>query len=286
MMRTSLPNFSYEQPKTIEEALKLVVQHQDTFCFMAGGTDLLVDMRAGLKAPKVVIDLKSISELQELSYKEGIGLRIGATVTATRLLKEPRLPTHYRCLYDSISDFCDAILRSRATIGGNICTASPAADSVPPLLVLGAKLEIVGPKGKRELPLKEFFQGVKQSSLAADEILTTILLPNFPEGCPNKYMKMKRGAEDLAVVGTAGLHHPDGKVLLAYSSVAPTPVLIDITDQISKGNNLTEKIELAVEIALKNISPITDVRGGEEYRKNMVDITTRFVLSEILGGTH
>ncbi len=283
-MRISLPEFSYERPKTIEEALKLVVQYQDDFCFIAGGTDLIVDMRAGLKAPKVVIDLKSIKELQELSYKEGVGLRIGATVTADRLLKEPRLQTHYKCLYDSIADLCDAILRSRATIGGNICTASPAADSVPSLLVLETNVEIIGPKGKRELALKDFFKGVKQSSLAADEILTTIILPDFPKGCPSKYMKMKRGAEDLAVVGTAGFHHPDGKVLLAYSSVAPTPVLLDVTDQISKCKDLTEKIELAVEIALKNVSPITDVRGGEEYRKNMVDITTRFVLSEILGG--
>lgn len=114
--------------------------------------------------------------------------------------------------------------------------------------------------------------------------MTSINIPDFPEGSPSRYYKMKRGAEDLAVVGTAGMRYQDGKVLMAYSSVAPTPVLIAITDRISQFKTIAEKVDASVNLALEAVKPISDVRGSEEYRKHLVDVTTRFVVNDILGG--
>lgn len=280
----SLPDFSFKRPKTLKEAIDLLDQHRGKCVILAGGTDLISDMRARVKVPEVVIDIKNIEELVKVTYTPGKGLHIGAAAPINDVLKEPAVEKRYRCLYDSLSDLCDAIIRYRATIGGNICTASPAGDSAPSLLVLGASVEIQGPGGTRIIDLQDFFLGVKKNSLAQNEIVKAILVPDFPEGSLSRYYKMKRGAEDLAVVGTAGIHHQDGKVLLAYSSVAPKPVLVDVTDKINQGKTLDEKADLAVNMALETVKPISDVRGSAGYRKHLVDITTRFVLMEILGG--
>ncbi|MHA1448641.1 MAG: FAD binding domain-containing protein [Candidatus Hodarchaeales archaeon] len=168
---------------------------------------------------------------------------------------------------------------------GNICTASPAGDSAPSLLVLEALVEIAGMDGIRTVAISEFFTGVKKNCLKKGEIVTKIIIPELPAGTKSRYIKMKRGAEDLAVVGTAGIRYPDGRVYLAYSSVAPVPVKVDVTEEFKDNRISEESINTAVKKVLDHVSPISDVRGGKEYRNHLVDISTRFVLNEILGGS-
>ncbi|MHA2296525.1 MAG: FAD binding domain-containing protein [Candidatus Hodarchaeales archaeon] len=283
-MSTSLPEFRFNRPDTLEEAINILNQYKENGCLLAGGTDLVTDMRARIKVPEVIIDLKGITELSEISYEEGKGLRVGATATVNDILNQPVLKERYLCLHDSLSNLCDAILRQRATVGGNICTGSPAGDSAPSLLVLRAQVEIQGQSNTRRVEIRDFFTDVKKTCVKIGEIVTAIIVPDLPIGTPSRYYKMKRGAEDLAVVGTAGIKYPDETILLSYSSVAPTPILIDVTEKIIAGSTLSDKLDAAVEEATKNIHPITDVRGSADYRSHLVDVTTRFVLDYLIGG--
>lgn len=284
-MRNSLPDVDYERPETMEELLKLITNPDISYSVLAGGTDLIIDIRSENKTPQLIIDLKGIKELQDITQSEGKGLQIGATATINDILKKNATLKKYTCLLDACSDLGDSILRSRATMGGNICTASPAGDSAPALIVLDARVEIAGIDGLRVVTISDFFTGVKKNCLKKGEIITKIIIPDIPQEIKSRYMKMKRGAEDLAIVGVAGIHFPDGKTTLAYSSVAPIPVKVDVTEEFKEGKVTENSIETAVKKALSHVSPISDVRGGKEYRNHLVDISTRFILNDILGGS-
>ena len=290
VFHTLLPEFEYFRPKTLDEALELLNKYGEDAKILAGGTDLLVDMRMRIKKPKYVIDIKGIKELHVLKYEEGKGLTIGATVTLSELVNNKIVKEKYYVLWDAVRQIADEHLRMRATLIGNICNASPAADSAPALLVLKAKVNIASVDGQRTIEIKDFFKWVKKTVLKPNEMVTSIFIPEPPKDAKGRYLKFVRSAEDLALVGIAGLvaypRDPEKRIVrLAYSSVAPTPVVVEEVEELFKQNRpLSELVEEAVKIVMNKVSPITDVRATKELRQHMVEYGTRYLLKTLLEG--
>lgn len=282
-----LPKFDYFAPQTLQETFELLEKHGQESKLMAGGTDLIVTLRARERIPKNVIDIKGVKELQELSYDEKRELNIGAAVTLNRLIHYDAARKNLPILIEAASTIADSQIRNRATLAGNICNASPAADSAPALLVLEATVNIASRKQKRTVPIREFFTGVKRTILANNEIVTSITVPTPPKGSTGGYLKARRTVgEDLAVVGVGGLVTPTGNagksVRLAYASVAATPVRALEAEKIfGSSKPLDELLDQAMSIVRKTVSPISDVRGGKEYRANLVEVLTRRLIRQL-----
>jgi len=280
---TSLPEFEFKSPNILKEVLSLLNIHRSDAVILAGGTDLLPELRHRIKCPKVIIDIKKIPELNELNLSDKF-LNIGAAVPIAKVLSFPKLESLFTALYQSLQDFCDEILRNRATIGGNIATSSPAADSAGPLLVFDAIIEINSiSKGKHTVKLENFFKGVKTNCLEPDELITRIRLPIPEVETKSAYFKMKRGAEDIALVGVAGASNKT-RTVFAYSAVAPTPILINASAILAQNRNQTKEdlFQLIWNQIQGRIQPISDVRSGKEYRFHIAEIYTRKMLQEFL----
>jgi len=253
----------------------------------AGGTDLLVNMRARVEHAKNLIDLKKVKELQQLSYDEKRGLSIGACVSLNRLIQDKNVAKIYPILREAAESIADFQIRNRATLVGNICNASPAADSAPALLVLDAAVNIESRKGTRKLPIRDFFAGVKKTVLASNEIVTSVQVPTPPAGSRGSYLKARRTlGEDVAVVGVGGLLLPNGGSMaqfrIAYASVAPTPVRVFEAEKIfQSGKSVDQLLMEAMPIIMRTVSPISDVRSGKEYRANLVRVLTHRLVSEL-----
>ncbi|MEW6592923.1 MAG: xanthine dehydrogenase family protein subunit M [Candidatus Hadarchaeota archaeon] len=277
-----LPEFDYMQPRSIGDLMSILSKHGDAK-LMAGGTDLLVLMRDRIIRPGLVVDVKKIEELHELSWDERSGITIGAAVTVNELLASEIIREKYRALWDAASELADPTLRNRATLAGNICNASPAADSAPALLVHGADVVVMSARGSRIIPIEEFFKGVKKTALAPGEFVKCINIAN-PGTARSAYMKWKRTwGEDLALVGVAALVGDSGVVRLAYSSAGPTPILLELRDVFDGVGPLEEKIEKASKNVPGGICPINDVRCAAEYRTHIATVLTKRVLRKLMG---
>ncbi|MDI6884084.1 MAG: xanthine dehydrogenase family protein subunit M [Hadesarchaea archaeon] len=284
-----IPKFDYFRPKTTEELVNLLAKYGEDAKMFVGGTDLLVLMRDKLIRPKYVIDLKGIEELHEFSYDEKRGLRIGATVTLNELLESDVVKERFGVLWSAAGALADPTIRNRGTLVGNICNASPAADTAPALLVLDAEVEVAGKGGERTIPIRDFFMDVKRTSLKPEEFVKAVRIPNPPAGAKGGYYKWGRTrGEDLAVVGVAALVVNSGKriVRVALSSVFKTPLRVPEVEKVFEEEGpLDEQIERAVSVVQEKIAPITDVRGGKEYRLHMAGVLTRRALKELFGGS-
>ncbi|HXZ97874.1 MAG TPA: xanthine dehydrogenase family protein subunit M [Candidatus Acidoferrum sp.] len=284
-----LPKFDYFGPQTLQETIELLDKHGRDAKLLAGGTDLIVSLRAREQHPKSIIDIKGVKELHELSFDEKRGLTVGAAVNLNRLIHYDAVSKNYPLLGEAVSTIGDYEIRNRATLVGNICNGSPAADSAPALLVLDANVSIASRKGKRTVPLREFHTGVKKTVLASNELATSINVPTPPEGYKGGYLKGRRTVgEDLTVVGVGGLVAHGGKsgnsVRLAYASVAPTPVRAFEAEKIFESNKpLNDLLDQAMPLVRKAVSPISDVRGGKDYRANLVEVLTRRLLRQLWG---
>lgn len=280
-----LPKFGYIRPSTVKELVSALAKHKADAKIIAGGTDLVVLLRDKIVRPNYVIDVKGINELCKLSWNEKRGLTIGAAVTLNELLSSDIVKQKFGVLWRAASTLADPTIRNRATLVGNICNASPAADTAPALLVLDAKVEVVGRRGKRTVAIKDFFKGVKKTALQPGEFVRAVRVPNPPVGARGDYLKWGRTAgEDLSVVGVAALVADSEKLVrVALSSVAPTPLLVpDVESAFRDGGSLDEKIERAVSIVQSKISPISDVRCCKEYRLYMAGVLTKRVLKQLL----
>jgi carbon-monoxide dehydrogenase medium subunit len=282
-----LPKFDYFAPQTLQETFELLEKHGREAKLLAGGTDLIVSLRAREQRPKSLIDIKGVKELHELSFDERIGLAVGAAVSLNRLINHEAASKNYPLLKDAVSTIGDYEIRNRATLVGNICNGSPAADSAPALLVLDASVNIASQKGRRTVPLREFYAGVKKTVLASNELATSVTVPTPPKGYRGGYLKGRRTVgEDLTVVGVGGLVVPVSKggrsVRLAYASVAPTPVRALEAEKVFESiKPLDDLLEQAMPIVRKTVSPISDVRGGKDYRANLVEVLTRRLLRQL-----
>ncbi len=222
-----LGNFEYLRIRSIEEGCRALADAPGESAVLAGGTDLLVEIRNGIRSPQLLIDVKGLESLDAFEQNT-TRTRIGASVSLNALIEQRAFREAHPALSEALLSIGTYQLRNRATLAGNLCNASPAADSAPVLLVLGAEVEIVGPDTHRTLPLARFFTGVKKTALQPGEIVTAILIPERP-GLRTAFRKQQRiRGHDLAVVNVAGAFSAqDGTVTLAIGSCAPTPVVLD-----------------------------------------------------------
>ncbi len=268
----------YESPETIEVAVALLAAEGQMARVFAGGTDLLVQMKEELVEPALLVDIKKISETRLIAIDPD-QVRIGAAVTGAELGENEQLKAMWPGVVEAVELIGSAQVQGRATIGGNLCNASPAADSVPALIAAEARAVIAGPDGIREVPVGEFLTGPGQTSLGLGEFVTSITLPKPPEHGGDAYLRfIPRTEMDIAVVG-AGLSvvlNPDGTCAaarLALGAVAPTARLVEAASEIMVGNKLDDTVLEALSAAAsETCSPIDDKRGTIEFRTKVAGV--------------
>jgi len=285
-----LPAFDYECPDTYEEVYRALTQNANGSKALGGGTDLFVQMRDGAREVHHIVDLKSLPGIHGIEDVDG-GVRFGAATPLNIIGKDERVNTKLPMLSEAIETIASYQLRNRATLGGNLCNASPAADTAPSMLVLEATMHVSGPDGERELPILEWFQGPGAQALKQGEILKAVTVHFPPEGSRGTYLKLGRNASgDLAIVGVAGLLLPDKsqasgyEIRLALASVAPTPIRVPAAEKLLSEKGLTaETMSAAAELAMDAAKPIDDTRASAAYRKAMVRTYTLKVLERLAG---
>jgi CO/xanthine dehydrogenase FAD-binding subunit len=269
-----LHEFSYIEPGSLSELLDFLAAHGPRSAVLAGGTDLLITIRAGIDKPTFVVDLKNVSELQDLTYDSKSGLSIGAAVNVNRLVQHEAVQKHYEILEIAGRELATFQLRNRATVIGNIVTASPCGDMSSPLLCLDAQVELLSATGSRSLMLKEFITGVKKTQIRPDEIVSRITVPTTFVDAAGGYEKLKRiKGHDLGVVAVTMIKTKD-TMRVAISSAAPTPVLLPDFP-------VDTPVAEVQKVAKSSISPIDDVRCTKEYRYFMVDIYIRRLIETV-----
>lgn len=282
-------DFEYCLPRSLEEALSVLRNGRKATRVLAGGTDLIVQMKEGKVSPAVVVDVKNIRELNRLESDGDGTLHIGAAVSLSRITAFPPVMEKFGMLHQACSLIGSVRIRNRATMGGNICNAAPSADSASPLLCLGARAIIAGLKGKtRTVPLDSFFVGPGQTVLADDELLVEIEIPAPPAASAGAYLRhTPREEMDIAVVGGASFLVMDTQekqcreARIALGAVAPTPIRAPEAEVFLKGRPLSDDvIEEASVIAAGAASPISDMRGSAEYRRELVKVLVRKTLRE------
>ena len=281
-----LGDFEYVRARTIRDACELLKDGGGEAVAYAGGTDLLVEIRNGLRAPKLLVDIKEIESLRRIDLgDESSPIALGAAVPLNRIAEDESLRGRIAALTEAALTIATYQLRNRATIGGNLCNASPASDSIPPLLVAGAVLRIEGPDGGREVALRDFCTGVKRTCLECGEILVGIRIPPLATGTRTAFLKQQRiRGHDLAVVNVAGALSPsDGTLRIAIGSCGPTPILLD---PIKTGADTAEAItKEAVRDAQAAASPISDVRASAEYRRAVLPVLVCRMIARLLDET-
>jgi CO/xanthine dehydrogenase FAD-binding subunit len=269
-----LYEFSYLAPRSVADLVKALDEHRDDGKFLAGGTDLLPNIRNGLMRPRFVIDGKKVPGADALSGSAADGLSMGPAVSINDLLRSPFVREQYPVLCVCAHELASHQIRNRATVAGNVVNASPCSDMAPALLCLDAKAILRSREGERELAFKEFFTGVKKTALKPGEYLERILVPAASKGARGSYKKLKRIAgHDLGIVGVLMVRLGD-RLRFAVSSAAPTPVLVESVTAKDSPEEAAAKVLAAV-------SPISDVRGTKEYREHMIGVYVRRLLAEV-----
>ncbi|HZP35501.1 MAG TPA: xanthine dehydrogenase family protein subunit M [Methylomirabilota bacterium] len=272
-------------PQSLDDCIKLLARHGAEARPLAGGTDLLPQMKTGVSRPRVVVDLSGIERLRQIQAGNGQGLRIGAAVTARQIEQSPAIRGAYRSIAESGALVGSIQVRNLATVGGNLCNAAPSADMAPPLVALEAQAVIAGPRGERRVPMADLFTGVRKTALAPDEVLVEIVVPAPGPGSGGQYLRHTPRRElDIAVVGVASQLTLAGgrctKARIALAAVAPTPVRATAAERALEGQAITPAlIEQAATLAVEAARPISDQRGSVEFRKHLVRVLTRRTLT-------
>lgn len=288
----SLEKFEYFIPRTVSEAIRILSKYGKEANIIAGGTDLIPLLkRRAIPPPKYVVDLKGIPELNYIKYDHTDGLRIGALTTISDLEESKVIKEKFVSIYEAAHSIGGFQVRNMATIGGNLCRASPAADMAPPLLTLNSDVRIVGSQGERVVPLEKFFIGPGQKNLRFDEILTELHIPPSEFNMKTTFIKMRRVASDIAKISIAVALHKDEKICkdvrIALGSVAPTPIRAKNAEEFLIGKELNDHtIEKAAEVISEEVQPMTDVRSTAEYRKQMCKILLKRALLKLRGESH
>ena len=288
-----MKKFDYVKLKTLAEASAFMIEHDGEARLYAGGTDVLILMRDGLIAPQYIVDIKEIPGLQDFFFDETMGLTIGAAATLNAVAGSPIIREKFGLLAEAAETVGSYQVRNRATMGGNICNASPSADTVPALLVLGAMAWVFGGGEEKAVPLDAFFTGPGETVLGPGDILTSIQVPLPPAGSAYRYLKLGRvRAADLALVGVAVLgfplaDNPSGYGFrIALGAVAPAPIRALEAEAVLAESVDDEAVERAALTAMRTAKPISDVRANAEYRSAMVRALTRRGIKEVLEDLH
>lgn len=274
-------NVEYFSTKSVEETISLLLKCGEKSKIIAGGTDLLAQMKKEEVLPEFLISIGGIRDLDYIKYDEINGLSVGALTTISSLESSSLIRSKFSILAQAASTLGTPVIRDRATIGGNLCNAAPSADTAPVLIVLGARVKITGVEGERIISIEDFFTGPGQTIVKHGEVLTEIQVPTLLPKSGGAYVKQTRtrGA-DLAIVGVAALVVMEGDVIkdakIALGAVAPTPIRAKKTEEILKGKKPDEKLlEESSQAASVESSPIDDTRSSADYRRKLVAVLVK-----------
>ena len=281
-----MTRYDYFKPGTLAEAFALSAKIGDAR-FIAGGTDLMIRIRGKEVLPKALISLRNIPEIAGVTADSG-GVRIGAATTIADIAASAELARRLPVLVQAARRVGGPAVRNAGTLGGNLCNASPCADTALPLLVLEATLAIASPSGSREIPLAQLFRSPRATCLAADEIVTYVIVKAPSPTAKAVFLKKGRVMMDLSVASVAVLLELDGdtctKARVAAGSVAPTPIRLPEAEALLTGRKLTDDVVAAAsEAAMRGVSPITDVRSTAEYRRHIVGVYLKRAVYGLLG---
>ena len=279
--------FDFVSAKSIDEAVSILNEHGDRARIIAGGTDILVMMRAGRRLADVVVDVKEIPELNQMTMTAEGGLTLGAAVPCYLIYQDQAIASAYPGLIDSATLIGGIQIQGRATIGGNLCNASPSGDSIPAVIALGGVCHIAGPNGTRQLAAEEFCTAPGQNALQQGEMLVAVEFPAPAANSGANYQRfIPRNEMDIAVAGVgssvvldaSGQNFVSGRVSLA--SVAPTPVFSQAAGESLAGKPVNdETIRAASELAMADAKPINDMRGTIRQRIHLIGVLTRRTLN-------
>jgi carbon-monoxide dehydrogenase medium subunit len=279
--------FDYATPQSVADAVVLLNEHGENARVLAGGTDLIVQLRENRRRAEVVVDIKGIAEANKLSYDVSTGLTIGSAVPCYRIYGDAVIAAAYPGLMDATSLVGGTGIQGRASLGGNLCNGSPAGDTIPPMIVLGGVARIAGPDGTREVAVEDFCTAPGRTVLAKGEFLISLHFPTPEEHSGAYYRRfISRNEMDIAVVGVGASvvlcddHSRFVSARIAVAAVAPTPLFVrDAGDALTGQAVSDESIQKASEIAQAAARPISDMRGTAEYRTHLTGVLTRRVLN-------
>jgi carbon-monoxide dehydrogenase medium subunit len=289
LARPGLPDFEYMKAESPQDVFRLLEERGDEVKLLMGGTDLFVQMRDRNEGAGILLDLKYLPGMKDISYNKKKGIKIGAAVTMNQLSVHPNVKKYFKILSQSADTVGNYQLRNRATLGGNLCNASPSADLAPATLVLEGEVTLAGPDGERVMALDQFLVGPGKTALQDIEFMTAVCFPNPPAGAVSRYIKLGRSKMgDLAIVGVAVLGYPDPEVpagirfRIGINSTAPTAYRVPQVEEFLAQTPLSDEIlRQASGEAMKVSAPIEDVRATAIYQKKMVNNLTFKGLKEV-----
>ncbi|HRW05674.1 MAG TPA: xanthine dehydrogenase family protein subunit M [Caldilineaceae bacterium] len=282
--------FDYVTAQSVDEVVNLLAEKGEMARVLSGGTDLLVALREGRRKAELVIDVKGLPETTAMGYDASKGLSLGAAVPCHRMYDDKSVATAYPGLMDSAHLIGGTQIQGRASMGGNLCNASPAADSIPNLIAHGAICHIAGPNGRRQLKVEEFCTGPGRNALGQGEFLVSLEIPAPKPGFGAAYLRfIPRNEMDIAVVGVGASVQLDESrsnfvsARIALGAVAPTPLYVEEAGAALAGKPVNEaSIAEAAKIAQAAAKPISDMRGTAEYRKHLAAVLTRRTLQKAI----
>jgi CO/xanthine dehydrogenase FAD-binding subunit len=285
-----MQDIQYNRAFSTSDIVSQLSSDKDGVRILAGGTDLLVQLREGRRKASVLVDIKNVQEANQLSYDPQSGLTIGAAVPCYRIRQEAAIARLYPGLIDAVELIGGVQIQGRATLGGNLCNASPAADSIPALIVYGAICTIAGPDGMRQVVVEDFCTAPGQTVLEHGEFLVSLRLPPPKPRSGAHYLRfIPRNEMDIAVVGAgASVTLDESRTVItsariALGAVAPTPLFIpEAMDYLSNREIAPESILEAARMAQTASRPITDLRGTAAQRRHLVGVLTRRALEKAI----
>lgn len=281
---SQISGFTLARPGTLDETLALLKEHGAEACVLSGGTDLIVQLRARKLTPRIVIDLKRVKSLRRDINESVTGLQIGGLALLADIIADERILRHFPVLAEAASTVGSVQIRNRATLPGNICNASPAADTIPALLVHDAVVNLVSPDGERSVPLKEFFLGPGKTVRRSDEIVISIALPwnRTTVGAAFDRLTRRRGV-DLASINVCCLVNASGRARFAFGAVGPRPIVADdASGRLADPAIDEQQMDRLLLRIIEQTRPISDVRASQAYRSAMLLVLSRRVLREAL----
>ena len=259
--------FEYFRPESLDELLALLSAHAPHARLLAGGTDLMVRARKGIDDRLVVVDLKRVAALRSDVVRIESTIRVGARAVITDIINDASIREHFPALVESALVVGSVQIRNRATLAGNLCNASPAADTAPALLAYGAVVNVIGREGERSLPLDDFFTGPGRTALQQGEVVQSVDLPLPAEPTAGAFERLtRRHGVDLAIVNLCCVVRESGTARFAFGAVGPRPILVECLR------------DTPVEDIVSRATPRSDLRGGADYRMAMLPILARRAL--------
>ncbi len=280
-----MKRFDYYRPQTLKEAFSLMEKLKGHAKYIAGGTDILVRIKQKAIQPDALVSLTGVSTLNNISHNGGLSL--GSMTPFRDLERDPVIARKYPALAQAVSLLANPQVRNVATMGGNLSNSAPSADCAPPLMVMEATLKLQGPGGEREVPIDDFFTGPGENCMEAEEALTEIHMPEKANPTGMAFLKVGRVAQDIAVVNAAALVVMDKKKFrqcrLAVGAVAPVPLRLKKVEKLIEGEEIgPELLDRVGQMVEQEVSPITDVRSTEEYRRIMSGVLIKRAIQQAL----